>query len=235
MKKILIIGLALIMCMGMVFAVPSYTLQLVTEVADGSDGNGTGTDDGNDFQFGGIKGWIFYSGDSNLSIGTTSESGLSPVTGLLNAEDNSTTKGELTADLDGQTAGADQVYLYIMTSSNCSTADNGGTVTFSSSGWKYKGTIEEGNPDNIALTFTSTPTPTSGSESTAYGVTVSTADNNASEGTESSAKFTYSASAGSNTAGVKSITGKSIVTWPQDKNPLAGEWQADIKIEVNSN
>ena len=233
MKKILIIGLALIMCIGMVFATPSYTLQLVTEVADGSDGNGTGTDDGNDFQFGGIKGWIFYSGDSNLSIGTTSESGLSPVTGLLNAEDNSVTSGELTADLDGQTAGADQVYLYIMTSSNCSTADNGGTVTFSSSGWKYKGTIAEGNPDNIALTFTSTPT--SGSESTAYGVTVSTADNNADDGTESSAKFTYSASAGSNTAGVKSITGKSIVTWPQDKNPLAGEWQADITIEVNSN
>lgn len=233
MKKILIIGLALIMCIGMVFATPSYTLQLVTEVADGSDGNGTGTDDGNDFQFGGIKGWIFYSGDSNLSIGTTSESGLSPVTGLLNAEDNSVTSGELTADLDGQTAGADQVYLYIMTSSNCSTADNGGTVTFSSSGWKYKGTIAEGNPDNIALTFTSTPT--SGSESTAYGVTVSTADNNADDGTESSAKFTYSASAGSNTAGVKSITGKSIVTWSQDKNPLAGEWQADITIEVNSN
>lgn len=233
MKNILIIGLALIMCMGMVFAAPSYTLQLVTEVADGSDGNGTGTDDGNDFQFGGIKGWIFYSGDSNLSIGTTSESGLSPVTGLLNTEDNSVTSGELTADLDGQTAGADQVYLYIMTSSNCSTADNGGTVTFSSSGWKYKGTIAEGNPDNIALTFTSTPT--SGSESTAYGVTVSTADNNADDGTESSAKFTYSASAGSNTAGVKSITGKSIVTWPQDKNPLAGEWQADITIEVNSN
>ena len=233
MKKILIIGLALIMCMGMVFADPSYTLQLVTEVADGSDGNGTGTDDGNDFQFGGIKGWIFYSGDSNLSIGTTSEAGLSPVTGLLNAEDNSVTSGELTADLDGQTAGADQVYLYIMTSSNCSIADNGGTVTFSSSGWKYKGTIAEGNPDNIALTFTSTST--SGSESTAYGVTVNTTDTDAKEGTPSSAVFEYSASAGSNTEGVKYITGKSLVTWPQDTNPLAGKWQADITIVVTPN
>ena len=232
MKKILIIGLALIMCMGMIFAAPAnYTLQLVTEVADGSDGNGTGTDDGNDFQFGGIKGWIFYSGDSNLSIGTTSEAGLSPVTGLLNAEDNSVTSGELTADLDGQTAGADQVYLYIMTSSNCSTADNGGTVTFSSSGWKYKGTNVEGNPANIALEFTSSPD----TETAQYEVTVNTTDTDAKEGTPSSAVFEYSASAGSNTEGVKYITGKSLVTWPQDTNPLAGEWQADITIVVTPN
>lgn len=232
MKKILIIGLALIMCMGMAFAAaPKYTLQLVTEVADGSDGGGTGTDDGYDFKFGGIKGWIFYSGDSDLSIGTTSESGLSPVTGLLNAEEDSVTYGELTADLDGQTVGADKVYLYIMTSSNCSTEDNGGTVTFSSSGWKYQGQIDEGNPDNIALKFTSTPD----SETTAYEVTVSTADTNASEGTDSSAKFTYSASAGSNTEGVKYITGKSVVEWSQNENPLAGEWQADITIVVTPN
>lgn len=234
MKKILIIGLALIMCMGMVFAAEQagYTLQLTTTVEDGSGGGGGGIDDGYDFKFGGIKGWIFYSPDTELSIGDTSENNLIPVTQFDNENEGEAGSSTLAADLDGKTTGADKVYLYIMTTSNCSTDNNNGTVKFESDGWYYDTSNYEGEEQaNIALSFNSE----AAGEENEYKVSVISSDSGASSpNTTSSAQFTYSAKAGSNSMGEKTLTAKSTVTWPQDTNPLAGEWKADIKIYISS-
>ena len=234
MKKVLIFLLALLMCAGFVSATnpnPGYTLQLTTTVADGTSSGDGGVDDGEDFTFGGIKGWIFYSDKTNLVLGATSEANLNPVTGY---DEDLAGNAQLAADLDGNTAGADQVYLYIMTTTNCS-ENSRGTVKFESAGWKYSGTAANA-PANIALKFNSE----AASAGSVQGLTVNKTDTSyaaASGGTgatPASAEFTYTASAGSNSQGDKSVTAKSTVTWPQDTNPLAGDWTADIKIYISA-
>ena len=232
MKKVLIFLLALLMCAGFVSAAnPGYTLQLTTTVADGTSSGDGGVDDGEDFTFGGIKGWIFYSDKTNLALGPASEANLNPVTGY---NEDSAGTAQLAADLDGNTAGADQVYLYIMTTTNCS-ENSSGTVKFESAGWEYSGTAAA--PANIALGFES-----EADSAGAYqeGLTVNKTDtpyaaaSGGTGATPASAEFTYSAEAGSNSHGVKSVTAKSTVTWPQGTNPLAGDWTADIKIYISA-
>lgn len=233
MKKVLIFLLALLMCAGFVSAAnPGYTLQLTTRVADGTSSGDGGVDDGEDFTFGGIKGWIFYSDKTNLVLGATSEANLNPVTGY---DENSAGTAQLAADLDGNTAGADQVYLYIMTTTNCS-ENSSGTVKFESAGWKYSGTVADA-PANIALEFES-KADSDGSFQKGLAVDKTDTPYAAASGgtgaTPASAEFTYTAEAGSNSQGVKSVTAKSTVTWPQDTNPLAGDWTADIKIYISA-
>ena len=227
--------MALLMCAGFVSATnpnPGYILQLTTTVADGTSSGDGGVDDGEDFTFGGIKGWIFYSDKTNLVLGAISEANLNPVTGY---DEDLAGNAQLAADLDGNTAGADQVYLYIMTTTNCSN-DSSGTVKFESTGWEYSGTVADA-PANIALKFES-----EADSAGAYqeGLTVKKTDTSyaaASDetgATPASAEFTYTAKAGSNSQGAKSVTAKSTVTWPQDTNPLAGDWTADIKIYISA-
>lgn len=245
MKKILIIGLALIMCMGMVFAADSTwnnsSLVLKTTVS----GNGTITDpsnpntpgednDGPDFDDDNLVGFLYWepivgASSHKYNLGASSAVGLNPI-----SDKPSNWTG---FDLDGTAQDeADSVVIYVYTGSNI---PEGGTpnvtVKYSSLGWILEGENPDEQP-NIPLSFKSETQNVQNEEKSDDIITVVAKEAVAASGeTPASQEINFTADAVTNTNGSSYLTAKTVVTWPQNTKPQAGNYTAAIAIEITAN
>ena len=231
MKKILIIGLALIMCMGMVFA----AVEGITE-PDNNDPV-TGDDETPDIDVNGLQGWLYFDRTGSGNLGDKDRSGLKEINPDSN---NSTDLYFSDFDLTGKASGADALYLYIAAGENTKAGnDVVASVTYSSEhGWVLCDTdgepYAEGMPGykNVPITFISSVQGYSGADTpeTPY-LSVKSENKNAGDNSET---ITLTATAGTNTVD-SAIVAKTTVVWEQEADLQAGSYEATVAITIAAN
>lgn len=240
MKKILIIGLALIMCMGMVFAT-DYNVKMsayvsLDEDGDGDDDGGEPTKDFGDKNF---SGFLYYSQGEKDVLGKTAEEVGSAITGIgTPAEGEEFSAG--TFDLDGSdTDAADELYLYIGAKASVpfDAKTSSYTVTYSSEGWEYDmSNVEDAEsitqPEKIGVNFNTEVQNYDSEEGTTIVV---------SKGEGGDTEITLAAAPGVN-AKPEKILAKTSVTWQENIEDyestygavMSGNWTATVKITITA-
>ena len=239
MKKILIIGLALIMCMGMVFADYNLILSATVEGITEPDNNDpvTGDDETPDIDVNGLQGWLYFVRTGSGNLGDKDRSGLKEINPDSN---NSTDLYFSDFDLTGKASGADALYLYIAAGENTKAGnDVVASVTYSSEhGWVLCDTdgepYAEGMPGykNVPITFISSVQGYSGADTpeTPY-LRVESENKNAGDNSET---ITLTAAAGTNTVD-SAIVAKTTVVWEQEADLQAGSYEATVAITIAAN
>lgn len=244
MKKILIIGLALIMCMSVAFATdPLYTLNLKAEVVglpDPGDDTFTGDDPTPDFDVDGLQGWLYYDKVGNGVLGSKDKSNLEQINPDVNTGASVINLSGF--DLNGG-SGYTNLYLYVAAGENTKgdlQTNPQITVTYASpNGWELLDPVDdlpyitgEANYKNIPITFTTVTTDYTASmvegykkesgEGTDALITVS--------GDKESVSFT--ATKGTNTKD-SAILSKTTLSWDRNADTQAGDYLATVTITVS--
>ena len=240
MKKILIIGLALVMCMGMVFADYKLILSATVEGITEPDNNEpvTGDDETPDIDVDGLQGWLYFDRTGSGKLGDKDRSGLKEINPDSN---NSTDLYFSDFDLTGKASGADALYLYIAAGENTKAGnDVVASVMYSSErGWElcdadgepYAEGTQEYNK-NVPITFVSSVQGYSGADTpeTPY---LSGERENKNVG-DNSETITLTAAAGTNTVD-SAIVAKTTVVWEQKADLQAGSYEATVAITIAAN
>ena len=244
MKKILIIGLALIMCMGMAFADPLlYTLNLKAEVVglpDSGDDTFTGDDPTPDFDADGLQGWLYYDKVGNGVLGSKDKSNLEQINPDVNTGASVINLSGF--DLNGG-PGYTNLYLYVAAGENTKgdlETNPQVTVTYASpNGWELIDpaddlpyTIGEANYKNIPIAFkTDTVNYTA---LMVEGFAGEPEDKEtpliAVSGKAESVSFT--AMKGTNTKD-SAILSKTTLSWDRNADTQAGDYLATVTITVS--
>lgn len=244
MKKILIIGLAVIMCMGMVFADPLYTLNLKAEVVglpDPGDDTFTGDDPTPDFDADGLQGWLYYDKVGNGVLGSKDKSNLEQINPDVNTGASVISLSGF--DLNGG-PGYTNLYLYVAAGENTKgdlETNPQVTVTYESpNGWELLDPADDqpyaiedvANYKNIPITFKTVTTDYIASmvegyeEESGDGADVLIGVS----GEEKSVSFT--ATKGTNTKD-SAILSKTTLSWDRNADTQAGDYLATVTITVS--
>lgn len=239
MKKILIIGLALIMCMGMVFADYNLILSATVEGITEPDNNDpvTGDDETPDIDVDGLQGWLYFDRTGSGNLGDKDRSGLKEINPDSN---NSTDLYFSDFDLTGKASGADALYLYIAAGENTKAGNDvvASVTYFSEHGWELCDAdgepYAEGTPGykNVPITFISSVRGYSGADTpeTPY-LSVESENKDAGDNSET---ITLTAAAGTNTVD-SAIVAKTTVAWKQEADLQAGSYEATVSITIAAN
>ena len=254
MKKILIIGLALIMCMGMAFAVSaeysSLILKANVEMPDvdvPEDPDVTIPDiedDGPDASSNNLFVYLYYLPYKDADTPSVNSSAVGSITfsDELHAitSENQTLSG---FDLNGLNEdGYDGLYLYAYTNCAIPEGKTGNiSITFSSEkGW-VEDDVEEGDADTVAIYFSSIVPESSIKGNILSGVNkgedkdIIAVTNLSGEGPSlTSNTIKFSATEGTGYVPQAHLGSFTTVDWPQDTDPNTGEYTANIAITIST-
>lgn len=202
---------------------PDFSIYLKTRIDPGSGTTNPGDTepvvDGS-----GLKVYVFY---DTAGAGSNSSTSLSGLTGVSSDE---TVNNQF--DLTGnQSNAADNFYLYLVATSNVSTAVDTTIAFYSTDGWVYDGTsATSGAKTSLPLSFT-TDFLSDGNLTTSKDESWTVPNTEESSSNNNSSAIKVHANANSQVLN-PTIVSKTTVSWTPDLTLLAGSWTATITVDV---
>lgn len=174
----------------------------------------------------GLKVYVFY---DTAGAGEKNTKDLTNLTGVS----SNTTVNDVTFDLTGNQSddAAENFYLYLVATSNVSTAVDTTIAFYSTDGWEYDGTsVTSGAKTSLPLSFSTDPL-SEGNLTTSEDDSWKVPSTEESSSSDSSSAIKVHANANSQVLD-PTIVSKTTVSWTPDPTLLAGSWTATITVDV---